>query len=153
MDHHSNKQLQAMRKTHKSGIGILAILCLHTSILAQQSYGMQNHPAPKRLRESLGLDIPWSPQMSWITLLLVGAALIAWTAYFFTVARMYRDRQSDGPKPSMSAPTNANYPWHGQLANRGKFPLRPSLAGVDHKDLTDNQPDLDRESEDTVRGS
>ncbi len=142
-----------MRKTYKSGISILAILCLHTSILAQQSYGMQNHPAPKRLSESLGLDIPWSPQMRWITLLLIGAALIAWVAYFFTVARMYRNRQTEGRQPGLGAPTQADYPWHGQLTNRGSFSLSPSLVGVDHKQSSDNQPDPDRETDNTVRGS
>lgn len=132
---------------------MLAILCLHTSVLAQHSYGMQNHPAPKRLSESLGLDIPWSPQMRWITLLLIGAALIAWVAYFFTVARMYRDRQIEGRQPGLGAPTKAGNPWRGQLTTRGTFPLSPSLVGVDHKKSSDNQPDPDRETDDTVRGS
>jgi len=141
-----------MRKTYKNGIGLLAILCLHTSVLAQQSYGMQNHPAPKRLSESLGLDLPWGPQMRWITILLIGAALVAWIAYFFTVVRMYQNRQREELKSGLGAPSTASYPWHGQTANRGTFPWSPSLVGVDHHHPSENQPDPERESDDTVRG-
>lgn len=141
-----------MRKTYTSGISLLALLCLHTSVLAQQSYGMQNHPAPKRLSEALGFDLPWGPQFRLITLLLAGAALIAWIAYFFTVARMFRNRQQEERKPGFNAPSTANYPWQGQVANRGTFPWSPSLVGVDHDYPTDNQPDTERESDETIRG-
>lgn len=141
-----------MRKTHKIGISLLAILCLHTSVLAQQSYGMQNHPAPKRLSESLGLDLPWGPQLRLITLLLIGAALIAWIAYFFIVVRMYQQRQNEDHNPGLGAPSNASYSWQNQLANRGSFPWNPSLVGVDHDYPTDKQSEPERESDDTIRG-
>jgi len=89
--------------------------------------------------------------MQWITLLLIGAALIAWVAYFFTVARMYTNRQMEDRKPGLGAPSTANYPWQDQLANRGSFSWSPSLVGIDHEYPSKDNPDIERESDETIR--
>lgn len=89
-----------MRKSTTGWLTLVLISCPFI-LLAQTSYGLQNHPAPRQLKERMTFHLEWSDQMQWITLILLVGAALTWGVYLYTVARMYA-KKSGGDLASRS---------------------------------------------------
>lgn len=85
-----------MRKSTTGWLSLVLISC-PCILLAQTSYGLQNHPAPRQLKERMTFHLDWSDQAQWITLILLVGAVLTWGIYLYTVARMYAEKSGGDP--------------------------------------------------------
>lgn len=116
-------------------ITLVASTMLVTAVLtAQQSFGLQNHPAPRQLKETLDFQLLWDPRFQNIILILIAGILLTWSVYLVTVYKMFREKKAtDGACTSSSvSPTSPEYDFTRATESLRGLLRTPAVSFVDH---------------------
>lgn len=71
---------------------VAGAMLVTTVMAAQHSFGLQNHPASRQLKETLDVQLLWDSRFKMVILILVLGILLTWGVYLFTVYRMFREK-------------------------------------------------------------
>lgn len=116
-------------------ITLVASTMLVTAVLtAQQSFGLQNHPAPRQLKEALDFQLLWDSRFQNIILILIVGILLTWGVYLFTVYKMFQDKKVAGDAYTSSnvSPTSPEYDFTRATESLRGLLRTPAVSLVDH---------------------
>lgn len=124
-------------------------------VSAQQSFGLQNHPASRQLRETLDFQLLWDFRFQNVILVLIIGILLTWGVYLVTVYRMFKEKEvSSGPyKSSQISPTSPEYDFVRATESVRAFVDTPAVSFVDHSLAAPGNDQDDRDDGSPMRGS